>query len=104
MKLLRYSLLGLVMFVFSGCISTEYKTIEVPKYIVRPLPELVKYDVNSSFVFKGLIKEGDYIKVPKKQFLDYVGLKAKLETSLEKANKQVDLYNILKNKKYDQGE
>lgn len=57
------------------------------------MPQLKIYNINSSYIFKGLIKEDGYIKVPQKQFTDYIDLKMKLESNLEKANDQVKIYN-----------
>jgi len=95
MKLVKYALLGLIPLLFSGCIFTEYKTIEVPKYIVRPMPILKTYDCNSSYKFIGLVKEKGFIKVPEKQFKEYINIKKDLEANLEKANNQVKLYLLL---------
>lgn len=95
MKIVRFALIGLIPLLFSGCIFTKYEVVEVPKYIVRPMPQLKIYDIKSSYTFKGLVKEDGYIKVPQKQFTDYVDLKMKLESELEKANDQVKIYNKL---------
>ena len=117
MKIVRYVLIGLIPFVLSGCIFTKYETIEKPIYIQQPQPELEVYYINSSFEFQGLVKgtvvegkyinkkaiaDGVYILVPEKQFKDYVNLKIDLETELNKANTQVELYN--KSRVKDRGE
>jgi len=99
MKFIQLSIIGLSSLLLGGCISTEYKTIEVPKYIERPMPELKVYEVNSSYTFTRLKKENGYIKVPIKQFKEYVGIKMDLEASLEKANNQVRIYNKKRTKK-----
>ena len=85
----------LIPILFIGCTTKDIKTIEVPKYIERPMPILKTYDVNSSYTFKGLKKKNGNILVPIKQFYEYIGVKKDLESALEKANNQVIIYNKL---------
>ena len=94
MKLmLKFLFVIIFSIVFTGCaIFTETIVVEKPTYIDRPLPNLKKYDVNSTFKFTGLINDGNYTKVPKQQLKNYINIKIELEKQLEKSNDQIDFY------------
>jgi len=93
---MRALILVAVIMIFSGCaMFTEVKVVEVPTYISRPLPILKTYDINSTFKFIGLVKDGNMTKVPTKQFKSYIDLKLRLEKQLEKSNNQVISYNTM---------